>query len=91
MFQVVDGTLIGLGGVTLESREDLARHPVRICPVRKVPMKRIIVLSALLAAACGFILSSYFEDTVGINIEGYFDLRDTTGGWWNTIKDESAK
>ncbi len=53
MFQVVDGTLIGLASVTLESREDVARNPVRICPARKVPMKRIIVLSALLAAACG--------------------------------------
>ena len=53
MFQVMDGTLIGLVDVTLGSREDPARSPVRIRPVRKVLMKRIIVLSALLAASCG--------------------------------------
>src|SRR4030043_1557565 len=42
----------------------------------------------MLATLCGFILSSYFNDPVRINIEGYFDLWDTTWRWGDTIQNE---
>ena len=37
------------------------------------------------------ILCGYVYDTVGVDIEGYFDLRDTTRSWSNTGQLESAQ
>src|SRR4030042_4763045 len=45
----------------------------------------------MLAALCGFILSSYFNDPVRINIEGYFDLCEATWRWRDPIQNELAQ
>ena len=41
--------------------------------------------------ACAFILSGNTENTIGINIEGHFNLRHTTRCWCNTVKHETAQ
>ena len=42
----------------------------------------------MLFLTCAEILSGYVYDTVGIYIEGYFDLGDTTGSGSDTVKSE---
>ena len=44
----------------------------------------------LLLAGC-LIFCFYTQDTIGIDVEGYLDLRHTTRRGWNTIKIEATE
>ena len=45
----------------------------------------------VLAAAGGLVLRGHFEDAVGVDIEGHFDLRDAARRRGNAIQDELAQ
>ena len=40
--------------------------------------------------ACSFVLSADVQDAVGVDVEGDFDLRDTTWRWWDAVEDETT-
>ena len=47
--------------------------------------------SDVLFFACSQVFCRYIYDTVGINIKSYFDLRNTSSCWRDTIQTELSK
>merc|ERR1712212_464233 len=45
----------------------------------------------LVLLACALISSRHVQDTIGIDVKGNLDLRNSSGGWWNTSEVKLAK
>ena len=45
----------------------------------------------LVLLACALVSSRYVQDTIGVNVEGDLDLRDSSWCWWNTSEVELSK
>merc|ERR1719193_1389571 len=45
----------------------------------------------LVLLACAFISSRHVQDTIGIDVKGNLDLRNSSRGWWNTSEVKFAK
>merc|ERR1712212_788879 len=45
----------------------------------------------LVLLACALISSRHVQDTIGIDVKGNLNLRNSSGGWWNTSEIKLAK
>merc|ERR1719278_385736 len=45
----------------------------------------------LVLLACALVSGRHVQDTIGIDVKGNLDLRNSSGGWWNTSEVKLAK